>query len=156
MQKLHSGDFMFRVRILDGSSRKLTPFLQKSLNRAAVEGRVDAALCAGRADLLIIPRGAALPTGEAARCLLTVGEVRPGAVSCGLASESVLTLSSIREDGALLTLCRELTTLTGRVLEPQEIPVRISEAAAPEPEAVAAAAGALLILGADAETGITV
>lgn len=147
---------MFRVRILEGGSRKTLPFLQNCLNRACRTGAIDAALCAGRADLLIVPRGAALPAGETARCLLSVGEARPGAVRCGLGEGDALTLSSIREDGALLTLRTELTTLSGRVLEPQEIPVTLSCPAAPEPEALAAAAGAMLILGADAAAGLRV
>ena len=146
---------MFRVRICEGGSRKTLPFLQKSLNRASRDGTIDAALCSGKADLLIVPRGAALPEGEAARCLLSVGEARPGAVTCGLGASDALTLSSIREDGALLTLRTELTTLSGDILEPQEIPVRLSAASSPEPEALAAAAGAMLILGADAEKGLT-
>ena len=142
---------MFRVRILEGTLRKTRPFLLKCLKKAALEGTIDAAVCAGEADLLIVPRGAALPGGEEARVLLTVGAACPGAVSCGLGSSDALTLSSIREDRAMLSLNRELTTLTGDILEPQEIPVTLSPAPSPEPEALAAAAGAMLILGAGTE-----
>ena len=151
MQKLRSGDFMFRVRILEGTLRKTRPFLQKCLKKAALEGTINAALCSGDADLLIVPRGAELPKGEGAKVLLTVGAACPGGVSCGLGSSDALTLSSIREGRAMLSLSRELTTLSGEILEPQDIPVTLSAAPAPEPEALAAAAGAMLILGAGTE-----
>ena len=142
---------MFRVRILEGTLRKTRPFLQKCLKKAALEGTINAALCSGDADLLIVPRGAALPEGEEARVLLTVGAVCPGGVSCGLGSADALTLSSIRADRAMLSLSRELRTLSGEILEPQDIPVTLSPAPTPEPEALAAAAGAMLILGADVD-----
>ena len=151
MQKLRSGDFMFRVRILEGTLRKTRPFLQKCLKKAALEGTINAALCSGDADLLIVPRGAEMPSGAGAKVLLTVGAACPGGVSCGLGSADALTLSSIREGRAMLSLSRELTTLSGEILEPQDIPVTLSAAPSPEPEALAAAAGAMLILGAGTE-----
>ncbi len=83
--------------------------------------------------------------------LLSGGAACPGAVSCGLSAGDALTLSSIREGRAMLTLSRELTTLGGDILEPQEIAVTLSPAPAPEPETLAAAAGAMLILGAGVE-----
>lgn len=156
MQKLYSGDFfMFRVRILEGGSRKTLPFLRSCLKKASLDGRIDAALCGGDADLLIVPRGALLPGNASTRCLLTVGTSHPGAVSCGLGTSDALSLSSIRSDGAMLSLSRELTTLGGQLLEPQEIPVTVS-GGTPEPEAIAAAAGAMLLLGADAEHGLRI
>lgn len=142
---------MFRVKILEGAGRKTRPFLLKCLKKAALEGTIDAAVCAGEADLLIVPRGAELPAGEEAKVLLTVGAACPGGVSCGLGSSDALTLSSIREGRAMLSLNRELYTLSGEILEPQDIPVTLSAAPSPEPETLAAAAGAMLILGAGVE-----
>lgn len=142
---------MFTVRIAAGGGSKMLPFLLQTLKKASREGRVDAALCAGRADLLIVPRGAAAE-GEA-RCRLTVG-FPGGDVCCGLGPGNTLTLSSIREDGAMLSLERELRTLGGRLLEMQEIPVTLERAAEPEPEALLAAAGAMLLLGADTAQGL--
>ena len=146
---------MYSVHIASGGSRKTRPYLEKTLKNAARQGLVDAALCAGKADLLIVPRGAAAE-GEA-RCRLTVGSAGTGAdtVTCGLAADRDLTLSSIREDGALLTLRRDLRRLDGTLLEAQEIPVTLARGREPEPEAMLAAAGAMLLLGADPSGGLT-
>ena len=144
---------MFSVHIAPGGSRKTLPYLENAIKKASREGLVDAALCAGKADLLIVPRGAA--ADREARCRLTVGaEGRGGDVRCGLGEGDDLTLSSIRADGAMLSLRRDLRTLGGALLEPQEIPVKLETARAPEPEAVLAAAGAMLLLGADPSTGL--
>ena len=145
---------MFSVHIAPGGSRKTLPYLEKTLKKASREGLVDAALCAGNADLLIVPRGAA--ADREARCRLTVGGTVPGGgdVRCGLGEEADLTLSSIRVGGAMLSLRRDLRTLGGTLLEPQEIPVTLETARSPEPEAVLAAAGAMLLLGADPSAGL--
>ena len=143
---------MFSVRIAPGGSRKTLPYLENTIKKASREGLVDAALCAGKADLLIVPRGAA--ADREARCRLTVGAEKAGDVRCGLGEGDDLTLSSIRADGAMLSLRRDLRTLGGTLLEPQEIPVRLETARSPEPEAVLAAAGAMLLLGADPSAGL--
>ena len=143
---------MYSVHIAPGGSRKTLPYVEKAIKKASREGLVDAALCAGRADLLIVPRGAA--ADREARCRLTVGGEKPGDVRCGLGEGDDLTLSSIRSDGAMLSLRRDLRTLRGDLLEPQEIPVTLESAHAPEPEAVLAAAGAMLLLGADPSAGL--
>ena len=144
---------MFSVHIAPGGSRKTLPYLENAIKKASREGLVDAALCAGKADLLIVPRGAA--ADREARCRLTVGaEGHGGDVRCGLGEGDDLTLSSIRADGAMLSLRRDLRTLGGALLEPQEIPVKLETAREPEPEAVLAAAGAMLLLGADPSAGL--
>ena len=144
---------MFSVHIAPGGSRKTLPYVEKAIKKASREGLVDAALCAGKADLLIVPRGAA--ADREARCRLTVGGAGTGGdVRCGLGEGDDLTLSSIRADGAMLSLRRDLRTLGGTLLEPQEIPVTLETASAPEPEAVLAAAGAMLLLGADPSEGL--
>lgn len=144
---------MYSVSVAPGGSRKTLPYLVNTLKKASREGRVDAALCLDSPDLLIVPRGATDP--GPAPCRLTVGAVmEAGDVSCGLGPGDALTLSSIREDGAMLSLQRELRTLPGTVLEPQEIPVTLEGRTAPEPEAVLAAAGAMLLLGADPSQGL--
>ncbi|MBR4692104.1 MAG: hypothetical protein IKP17_05050 [Oscillospiraceae bacterium] len=142
---------MFSVHVAPGDNRKTLPYLLRTLKKASREGLVDAALCAGKADLLIVPRGAAADAD--ARCRLTVGS-GGGDVRCGLGEGDDLTLSSIRADGAMLSLRRDLRTLDGALLEPQEIPVTLEGARAPEPEAVLAAAGAMLLLGADPTRGL--
>ena len=145
---------MFSVHIAPGGSRKTLPYLENAIKKASREGLVDAALCAGKADLLIVPRGAA--ADREARCRLTVGAPDLGGdVRCGLGEGDDLTLSSIRADGAMLSLRRDLRTLGGTLLEPQEIPVKLETARSPEPEAVLAAAGAMLLLGADPSEGLT-
>ena len=146
---------MFSVHIAPGGSRKTLPYLENAIKKASREGLVDAALCAGKADLLIVPRGAA--ADREARCRLTVGAASHGGggdVRCGLGEGDDLTLSSIRADGAMLSLRRDLRTLGGALLEPQEIPVKLETARSPEPEAVLAAAGAMLLLGADPSEGL--
>jgi hypothetical protein len=145
---------MYSVHIAPGGSRKTLPYLENAIKKASREGLVNAALCAGKADLLIVPRGAA--ADREARCRLTVGTEGDGSgdVRCGLGEGDDLTLSSIRSDGAMLSLRRDLRTLGGALLEPQEIPVKLETAREPEPEAVLAAAGAMLLLGADPSAGL--
>jgi hypothetical protein len=67
-------------------------------------------------------------------------------ISCGLSNRDALTLSSIGDNNAMLALQADIFTLGGELLERQEIPVSMEKPA--EPEAVLAAAGALLLLGA--------
>lgn len=144
---------MYCVRIARGGSRKLAPYLQKSIKELSRLGQVDAALCDGAADLLILPRGAAAPDAQCG-LLLAVGCPVPGAVCCGLSAADALTLSSIRGDRAMLSLQQELRRLDGHVLEVQEIPVTLRGLLEREPEAVLAAAAAGLLLGADPTAGI--
>ena len=75
---------MYSVHIAPGGSRKTLPYLENAIKKASREGLVDAALCAGKADLLIVPRGAA--ADREARCRLTVGAEGGGSgdVRCGL------------------------------------------------------------------------
>lgn len=147
---------MYSVHIAPGGSRKTLPYLEKAIKKASREGLVDAALCAGKADLLIVPRGA--EADREARCRLTVGAAGSGGgdVRCGLGDGDDLTLSSIRSGGAMLSLQRDLRTLNGTLLEPQEIPVTLETRCEPEPEAVLAAAGAMLLLGADPSAGLRI
>lgn len=88
---------------------------------------------ARRADLVVIcPRFPPLPQAPLlCRVLLLPGPQAPLAgqtkarwvVSYGLASRDTLTLSSLAPQRPCLALQRELVTLTGTCLEPQEIPL---------------------------------
>lgn len=151
--KYYSGVInLFNVKIAEGENKKTRPYIKERLKAASREGRINAALCAGRSvDLLIMPRGAA-DGGETACCTLLAGGQsggRENAVRCGLSGLDELTLSSIGKTGAMLSLQKDIMTLGGKLLEPQEIPVELGQPA--EPEAVLAAAGAMLLLGADTE-----
>lgn len=46
-------------------------------------------------------------------------------LTCGLSNKDTLTLSSLREDSAVICLQREIKTLGGGHMEPAEIPVRL-------------------------------
>ena len=142
---------MFNVKVAEGTNRKTRPYIRECLKKAAREGKIDAAICAGSpVDLLIMPRGADRE-GEKAGCMLLAGGQSPDgegkSVRCGLSVGDELTLSSIGRENALLSLQSDIMTLSGTLLEPQEISVELSRPA--EPEAVLAAAGAMLLLGAD-------
>ncbi len=147
---------MYSVSVARGGNGRLQPYLKTCLKKASREGRIDAALCSGtRADLLIVPPGAEPGPGSPDCLLLTVGQPpAPGtrSVSCGLGYGDALTLSSIGRDSAMLALQKNISALNGRLLEPQEIPIALKAPA--EPEAVLAAAGAMLLLGADASEGL--
>ena len=146
---------MFSVSFGKGGSPRLQPYVKSCLKKASREGTIDAAICSGdRADLLILPPGASL-RGDGGGLVLAVGQLpHPGsrAVSCGLGYGDDLTLSSIGADSAMLALQADIPALTGAMLEPQEIPITLDAPA--EPEAVLAAAGAMLLLGADASEGL--
>ena len=145
---------MFSVSFGTGGSSRLQPYVKSCLKKASRDGTIDAAICSGsRADLLILSPGASL-SEEGNGLVLAVGQAPlPGirSVSCGLRYGDDLTLSSIGADSAMLALQSDIPALNGTLLEPQEIPVTLEAPA--EPEAVLAAAGAMLLLGADASAG---
>lgn len=146
---------MFSVSFGKGGSHRLQPYVKSCLKKASREGTINAAICSGgRADLLILPPGASLR--DDSDCLvLAMGQAPlPGTrtVSCGLRYGDDLTLSSIGADSAMLALQADIPALNGALLEPQEIPITLEAPA--EPEAVLAAAGAMLLLGADASEGL--
>lgn len=150
---LLKGGLMFSVKIAEGENKKTLPYIKSCLKKASREGLIDAALCGGKnVDLLIVPRGVS-EVSENAACMLVAGEQKKKKaareIRCGLSSRDALTLSSINGKSAMLALQTEIYTLEGELLERQEIPVSLEEPA--EPEAVLAAAGALLLLGADPE-----
>lgn len=47
------------------------------------------------------------------------------AISCGMAATDTITLSSIREDSAVISLQRVLTTIYGNEVEPGDFPVSV-------------------------------
>ena len=55
-----------------------------------------------------------------------VSSTKLPAITCGLSPKDTITLSSIEEDSAVVTLQRAVTCFDGTVAEPQEIPVRLS------------------------------
>ena len=146
---------MYSVSVAQGGSKRLLPYVKACLKKASREGAIDAALCSGhRADLLIVPPGASV-SAENGGMLLAVGaaSARGGkCISCGLGYGDAMTLSSIGRGSAMLALQENIPALNGSLLEPQEIPVSLRSPA--EPEAVLAAAGAMLLLGADASQGL--
>ena len=111
----------------------------------------------GQAELVVAAPGAVLPPGQV-RCRILLlpgplasqaGRVRAGwVVSYGLSRRDTLTLSSFAPRRPCLTLQRELVTLTGTCLEPQELPLFSS---APSPLLLLAWAGTCLLAGADPE-----
>ena len=146
---------MFSVSFGKGGSPRLQPYVKTCLKKASREGTIDAAICSGsRADLLILPRGASLGKNGGSLVLAVGQDPPPGprTVSCGLGYGDALTLSSIGSDSAMLALQADIPALTGALLEPQEISIALDAPA--EPEAVLAAAGAMLLLGADPSEGL--
>jgi hypothetical protein len=71
-------------------------------------------------------------------------------VSYGMSLKDSVTMSSIDEGGLVLSVQRELPTLSGRYLERQDIPVRCQEKAPAED--VLASSAALLLLGVPPES----
>lgn len=152
---------MYLVTVAGGENRKLPAYLRSCLRLACRTGSLEAALCrsARRADLLILPRGASVSRSSAqhpASMLLLAGGQQPPpgqrVLRCGLCAGDELTLSSLREGRAMLSLTAFVRRLDGQLLEPQDISVELGEQ--PEPEALLAAAGALLLLGADGAAGL--
>ncbi len=128
------------------------------LSRALPQGlwaRCRPARSGGVYDLLIAAPDWAgpLPPDLTCRALLWPGRLGPlpeelaasWVVSYGLTPRDSLTLSSLGPDGLCLALQREVITLAGRSLEPQEIPLR--GFAGVEPELVLAWAGVMLLAG---------
>lgn len=144
---------MHRIGLLDGGagcagllSRALPPGLWACCHPARSGGVYDL--------LLVAPdwRGH-LPPGLTCRALLWPGRLGPltealeagWVVSYGLTPRDSLTLSSLGRESVCLALQREVVTLAGRSLEPQEVPLRGFAGAAPE--LTLAWAGVLLLVG---------
>lgn len=108
-----------------------------------------------RPSLLVVSqgaarRGAAIPDCRTVLLPGQAGELlrakrAASAVSYGLSSRDTLTLSSREGSQLWAALQRELVTVEGRVVEPQEFPLELEENA--PPMSALAAAGALLLLG---------
>ncbi len=92
---------------------------------------------------VIQPRTALLPGGNPA---LARQVSAPAAVSYGLGRQNTLTLSSLEGGTVSLALQRELTTLSGQLLEPQEWVLPFDRAAL-TPEEFLCLTGALLLCG---------
>lgn len=123
--------------------------------------RCRPACTGGMYDLLVVapdwPVSRPVPPGLTCRALLLPGRLGPLAgdleagwvMSYGLTPRDSLTLSSLGQDGLCLALQREVVTLAGRSLEPQETPLRGFAGA--EPELVLAWAGVMLLVGVPVE-----
>ena len=123
---------------------------------ALFRGRHPAELAGRQLDLLVAAPDAAGWAGAGAvdcRAVLLHGAAGPlarnlrpcCAVSYGTSPRDTLTLSSLEGNQICLALQRELVTLAGEVVEPQELVLPFSPDTAPLP--FLAAAGALLLLG---------
>lgn len=148
---------MHRIGLLEGGtgcagllSRALPPGLWARCHPAQASGVYDL--------LLVAPDWCGpLPAGLTCRALLWPGRLGPltealeagWVVSYGLTPRDSLTLSSLGRDGLCLALQREVVTLAGRSLEPQETPLR--GFAGVEPELVLAWAGVMLLVGVPVE-----
>ena len=148
---------MHRIGLLEGGtgcagllSRALPPGLWARCHPAQAGGVYDL--------LLVAPDWCGpLPAGLTCRALLWPGRLGPltealeagWVVSYGLTPRDSLTLSSLGQDGLCLALQREVVTLAGRSLEPQETPLRGFAGA--EPELVLAWAGVMLLVGVPVE-----
>jgi hypothetical protein len=121
-----------------------------------LSGRHPGELAVSPLDLLVISPGARSWAGAGAvKCdtVLLPGAAGPRArslhagcaVSYGTSPKDTLTLSSLEGGQICLALQRELVTLTGQVLEQQELELPYPRGSTPE--IVLATAGTLLLLG---------
>ena len=127
---------MYTIGILE-KTRGLSAFLAAHLPRTVLD---QADLCPAGSlapgdslDLLVVSpdwlgEDRAVPPCRAMLVPGRLGELTGGlragwAVSFGLSPKDSLTLSSLGEETILLALRREIITLTGQRLDPQEIPL---------------------------------
>ena len=143
---------MHQIGLLDGGAA--TGLLSRALP-PGLWARCHPARSGGVYDLLLVApdwRGP-LPPGLTCRALLWPGRLGPltealeagWVVSYGLTPRDSLTLSSLGRESVCLALQREVVTLAGRSLEPQEVPLRGFAGVAPE--LTLAWAGVLLLVG---------
>lgn len=72
-------------------------------------------------------------------------------LSCGMSGRDTLSVSSLEQASASVSLQREITTLTGQCIEPGDIPVSLSLPV--DAYSLSAAVGVLLLSGRDPENG---
>ena len=140
--------------------------LKKELNRwdgsqstGLLRGRHPAELAVGRLDLLVVsPRATGWAGAGSVSCRLVLlpqsaapmarGLRVEGAVSYGTGSRNTITLSSLDSDRICLAVQRELVTVSGGIVERQEL-VLPCPTGQTDPDLLLARAGALLLLGVD-------
>lgn len=100
-----------------------------------------------------VPPGFVAVTSSEAPAVLRMLERQGGpAVTCGMSASDTVTLSSIHENRAVVTLQRTLTTLAGRPVEPGDFPVRLASPISPY--GLMAGLAALLLSDADPAAGL--
>ena len=123
-----------------------------------LRGRHPAELAVGMLDLLVIsPRATGWAGAGSVSCRLVLlpGSAAPmarglrveGAVSYGTGPKNTITLSSLDSDRLCLAVQRELVTVSGGIVERQDL-VLPCPAGQADPELLLARAGALLLLDA--------
>jgi len=157
------GGCVYRVAILEPAPRGLAARLGDFLLAleqsppVQISHGTDLTDFSGAYDLFVadsFSNAILLPADLSCRALLLPGGVQMAAfsqipskwvVSFGLSSKDSITVSSLTPDSALLALQRELVTLSGQVIEQQEIPISIPPSTSAS--GVMAFYGALLLLG---------
>lgn len=93
---------------------------------------------------LKIPKGfTAITWSENSAALKLLKNIGINTITCGMASVDTLTLSSVLENSALVSLQREIQTLWGRTIEPAEFPIKFSKSCSDY--GILAACGILLL-----------
>ncbi len=158
---------MFKLAVLEMPDEKITGLLAEYAEKLPqvcgslliTDGKTPDVLGDIEPELLVISARCAkrLPT-ECKRircgvCLMPegfLGNVEAGsAVSYGMSGRSSVTLSSIKEKECVLTLQRDVYTVSGKMIERQDIPLpRRGKISA---ENIMAAAASLLIMGVSPE-----
>lgn len=74
-----------------------------------------------------IPQGlVAVTASENKSALQLLMKSSISTVSCGMASSDTLTLSSVNDSAAVVSLQRSITTLSDKIIEPAEYPVKLT------------------------------
>ena len=154
---METGDNLFQIYLLqDGHSRefgqvvrRIFPDMKDRIRKIHGISELSKSL----PILLLLPEGAILPdnltlpagsvvvvSSEETRQLHILAKQPISVISCGFHSKDTVTLSSRQEDGAVVSLLREITNPDGETVEPLDVPLHLHPGYPDYPLMAAAAA----------------
>ncbi len=131
------------IRVFEHGSVFMDIFLENTPQNV-ICGKGDADIC------VIMPECSEMPSGNFGILLIPYeledSAIAKNVITYGMSPMSTVTMSSVGENRCILTVQREITTMWGDMIEPQDIVVPRMHLA---PHYALAASAALLIMGAN-------
>lgn len=107
----------------EGIEKVLGAFLE---NAAEKEIQQDVYVLYGQSPRKIKEGSVIIANGDDPELLMSLAGAEGTVITCGLSGVSTFTFSGMGDEGYVLCLQRAVNTFSGKLLQPQEIPVKVS------------------------------